>query len=278
MSKAVTAVPSPTQQRQRAQADLDEARQLLLDAEAKLTQEQAAVNAFRMQCRLKLGDLIEETLALRAEHESCLTQLKLHQQELENEPFDAPDPFALDEDGFAAETGHFDEIVLPELATPKQEKEAARRLYRELARRFHPDLAAGSAERAYMTAIMASVNIAYEQQDVTALHNLAGEIDPTAVAELETIDNVHIRKLREKLLKIQRRQRKVQQQYLALRQDNVAKLWRKAQQLEAEGKSWWEAVKRDLQQIIKHTRQELANLQAQLDQFEQQTAQEEQPL
>lgn len=269
MSKAITAVPNPNQQRQQAEADLDEARQQLLDAEAQLAQEQAAVNAFRMQCRLKLGDLIEETLSLRAERESCLTQLKLHQQEVETKlPPETADPFSAEDENFSTETGHFDEIVLPELATPKQEKEAAKRLYRELARRFHPDLAAGSAERAYMTAIMASINIAYERQDVSTLHNLAGELDPTAVAELEAIDNLQIRKLREQLLKIQRRQRKVQQQYRALRQDNVAKLWRKAQRLEAEGRSWWEAVKQDLQHIIAHTRQELANLQAMLNQFE----------
>ncbi len=265
MKKAITAVTTPTPNRQQVEADLDDARQQLLDAEAKLAQEQAAVNAFRMQCRLKLGDLIEETLALRAERESCLTILKLHQQALDTE---APDPFAPDDEMPSTETVHMDEIVLPELATPQQEKEAAKRLYRELARRFHPDLAAGSAERAYMTAIMASINIAYERQDVSALHNLAGELDPTAVAELAAIDNLQIRKLREQLLKIQRRQRKVQQQYRALRQDNVAKLWRKAQQLEAEGKSWWEAVKQDLQTIIAHTRAELAHLQAQLNQFE----------
>ncbi len=268
MTKEITAVPNPKQQRQQAEADLDEARQQLLEAEAKLAQEQAAVNAFRMQCRLKLGDLIEETLSLRAERESCLTQLKLHQQDLEtNLPPDTADPFGAEDESFNTETGHFDEIVLPELVTPKQEKEAAKRLYRELARRFHPDLAAGSAERAYMTAIMASINIAYERQDVAALHNLAGELDPTAVAELEAIDNLQIRKLREQLLKIQRRQRKVQQQYRALRRDNVAKLWRKAQRLEAEGKSWWEAVKQDLQYIIERTRTDLADLQGQLTQF-----------
>jgi len=269
MTKELTAVPNPNQQRQQVEADLDEARQQLLETEAKLAQEQAAVNAFRMQCRLKLGDLIEETLSLRAQRESCLTQLKLHQQDLEtNLPPETADPFGLDDESFATETGHFDEIVLPELVTPKQEKEAAKRLYRELARRFHPDLAAGSAERAYMTAIMASINIAYERQDVAALHNLAGELDPTAVAKLEAIDNIQVRKLCEQLLKIQRRQRKVQQQYRALRRDNVAKLWRKAQRLEAEGKSWWEAVKQDLQHIIEHTRLELDNLQTQLNQFE----------
>ncbi len=269
MSKAITAVPNPNQQRQQAEADLDEARQRLLDTEAQLAQEQAAVNAFRMQCRLKLGDLIEETLALRAKRESCLTQLKLHQQEVETGPQpETADPFADEAENLHTETGEIDEIVLPELATPKQEKEAAKRLYRELARRFHPDLAAGSAERAYMTAIMASINIAYEQQNVSALHNLAGELDPTAVAELETIDNLQIRKLREQLLKIQRRQRKVQQQYRALRQDNVARLWRKAQRLEAEGRSWWEAVKQDLLHIIEHTRAELGHLQTQLNQFE----------
>lgn len=269
MTKAITAVPTLNQQRQKAQVDLAEAQQQLLDAEAKLAQEQAAVNAFRMQCRLKLGDLIEETLSLHAERESCLTQLKLHQQEVETSlPPNAADPFSLADESFAPETGSFDEIVLPELISPQQEKEATRRLYRELARRFHPDLAAGSGERAYMTAIMASINIAYERQDVSALHNLAGELDPTAVAELAAIDNLQLRKLREQILKIQRRQRKVKQQYKALRQDNVAKLWRKAQRLEAEGKSWWEAVKQDLQHIIAHTRLELINLQKQLSQFE----------
>ena len=275
MSNALTAVPNPNQQRQQAKADLAEAQQLLVDAEAKLAQEQAAVNAFRMQCRLKLGDLIEETLSLRAERESCLTRLKLHQQELETNHHTQPaDPFGPDEEPL--ETGHFEEIVLPELATPKQEKEAAKRLYRELARRFHPDLAAGTAERAYMTAIMSSINIAYERQDVQALHNLAGELDPTAVAELEAIDNVQLRQLREQLLKIQRQLRKVQQQYRALRQDNVAKLWRKAQRLEAEGKSWWEAVKQDLQRIIEQTRLELEYLQAQLAQIESKMTQQEQ--
>lgn len=269
MKKAITAVPIPNQQRQKAQADLAEAQQQLLDAEAKLAQEQASVNAFRMQCRLKLGDLIEETLSLRAERESCLTRLKLHQQDIETSlPPYAADPFSPEDENFAPETGSFDEIVLPELVSPQQEKEAAKRLYRELARRFHPDLAAGSAERAYMTAIMSSINIAYERQDVSALHNLAGELDPTAVAELAAIDNLQLRKLREKLLKIQRRQRKVQQQYKALRQDNVARLWRKAQRLEAEGKSWWEAVKHDLQQIITHTRQELQELQTHLNQID----------
>jgi hypothetical protein len=269
MSKAITAVPNPNQQHQKAQADLAEAQQQLLDAEAKLAQEQAAVNAFRMQCRLKLGDLIEETFALRAEQESCITRLKLNQQEVEpNLTPKNTDPFSPEDELFATETGSFNEIVLPELVTPQREKEAAKRLYRELARRFHPDLAAGSGERAYMTAIMASINIAYERQDVSALHNLAGELDPTAVAELAAIDNLQLRKLREKLLNIQRRQRKVQQQYKALRQDNVAKLWRKAQRLEAEGKSWWEAVKQDLQHIIEHTRLELKALQAQLNQFE----------
>lgn len=268
MTNAITAVPSPNQQHQTIEADLEEARQQLLDAEARLAQEQAAVNAFRMQCRLKLGDLIEEALALRADRESCLTRLKLHQTHAESDLPDSADPFAAEDDTAVPEAAHFSEIVLPELATPKQEREAAKRLYRELARRFHPDLAAGTAERAYMTAIMSSINIAYERQDVNALHNLAGELDPTAVADLAAIGNVQLRKQREQLLKIQRRQRKVQQQYRALRQDNVAKLWRKAQRLEAEGKSWWEAVKRDLQQIIERTRVELLDLQTQLTLFE----------
>jgi hypothetical protein len=71
--------------------------------------------------------------------------------------------------------------------------EAAKRLFRQLARIIHPDLAADPAERERRTNLMVAANLAYEQGDVAALERLLAdwERSPEAVtgdgalAELE---------------------------------------------------------------------------------------------
>jgi hypothetical protein len=71
--------------------------------------------------------------------------------------------------------------------------EDAKRLFRQLARIIHPDLAADPAERARRTNLMVAANLAYEQADVAALEKLLAdwERSPEAVtgggalAELE---------------------------------------------------------------------------------------------
>jgi hypothetical protein len=71
--------------------------------------------------------------------------------------------------------------------------EEAKRLFRQLARIIHPDLAADPAERERRTNLMVAANLAYEQGDVAALEKLLAdwERSPEAVtgtgalAELE---------------------------------------------------------------------------------------------
>jgi len=71
--------------------------------------------------------------------------------------------------------------------------EDAKRLFRQLARIIHPDLAGDPAERERRTNLMVAANLAYEQGDVAALEKLLGdwERSPEAVtgggalAELE---------------------------------------------------------------------------------------------
>ena len=71
--------------------------------------------------------------------------------------------------------------------------EQAKRLFRQLARIIHPDLAGDPAERERRTNLMVAANLAYEQGDVAALEKLLGdwERSPEAVtgdgalAELE---------------------------------------------------------------------------------------------
>ena len=63
-------VKDPTGEREKLGAELVEAQRALLEAEADLAQEQAAVNAFRMHCRLKLDRWVERLLALQTERQS----------------------------------------------------------------------------------------------------------------------------------------------------------------------------------------------------------------
>jgi hypothetical protein len=61
--------------------------------------------------------------------------------------------------------------------------EQAKRLFRQLARIIHPDLAGDAAERERRTNLMVAANLAYEQGDVAALEKLLGdwERSPEAV-------------------------------------------------------------------------------------------------
>lgn len=246
---------TPRPQQRELTAVFTQARHDLALAEAALAQEQAAVNAFRMQCRLKIGQQIDTLLELRAEKQTLLTRLALWQQaEDDGTPFDDATFFT------APETSSEWDTLTP-AADPPPDKTTEKRLYRELARRFHPDLAAGSGERAYRTAIMAAVNAAYSSHDIQALRDLAGELDPATVAEF-TLNN-HLqetRKLREQILACQRQQRKVAQQINALRQENISRLWRRAYQLEEAGQSWWEEIRRELEAAIQLTETELKQL------------------
>ncbi len=52
--------------------ELDKARRRLLEAETDLAEEQAAVNAFRMHCRLKLDAWIETLTDLQTRKQSLL--------------------------------------------------------------------------------------------------------------------------------------------------------------------------------------------------------------
>ena len=83
---------NPPYSSDKLQRELDRARLLLAEAEAELAAEQAAVNAFRMHCRLKLDDLVDRLLQIRSEKESLLVLLELRRQGVAPTFLDDEDP------------------------------------------------------------------------------------------------------------------------------------------------------------------------------------------
>lgn len=242
------------------QQELERAQQQWMAAEAELAQEQAAVNAFRMHCRLRLDGLVDELLALQTEKQACLTQLELRRQAhdlgapLDDDFWETADTAVINDDP--------DDLLLP-TDTPR-DKAAEKRLYRELARKFHPDLAQTAVEQAYRTSMMTAVNVAYAAGDAQSLYDLAGELDPGELAELTGITDIAARKLRTQILNARRRHRRTQQRQQALRAENTARLYYKAQALDEGSVDWWTLVRRELEEAIARRRQEVHLLRQQI--------------
>ncbi len=259
MNALIRAGTTRQQQEEEVRAELSAAQEELRLAEAELAAEQAAVNAFRMHARLMLDDLADRIDALRAEKQSLLTRLALMRQAEEGEEEQAEDAPPDANGGQPAAADDEDDSALMPTPTPR-DKAAEKRLYRELARRFHPDLAEGAAELAYRTSVMTAVNAAYTAGDIHALYDLAGELEPGEIRELAGIEAREIRQLRERLLHCRRRRRKVAQQLEALRTDKTARLWRKARELDDPNEDWWSAVRRDLEAARARLEIEVAGL------------------
>jgi hypothetical protein len=73
------------------------------------------------------------------------------------------------------------ESANPDPDTPVRPSKTAQRLYRELARRSHPDLVQDPTEIARRSAFITRVNAAYEKDDLPALQKLSEEWSLTAV-------------------------------------------------------------------------------------------------
>ena len=258
--RQLQAVDTQRQQADRLRADLEQTRQELAAAEADLAEEQAAVNAFRMHARLMLDDLADAIAALMSEKQSLLTRLELGRQAAD----DGENPLGSDVEEQAA--GEIDDLLMP-TATPR-DKAAEKRLYRELARRFHPDLAEGAAEMAYRTSVMTAVNTAYTAGDIGALYDLAGELEPGDLRELAAIETRELRQMRERLLHCRRRRRKVARQLQVLREESTARLWRKARELDERNEDWWSAVRRDLEAARARLESEVLVLREQVEEEE----------
>jgi hypothetical protein len=75
-----------------------------------------------------------------------------------------------------------------------------KRLYRDLARRFHPDLGTNDAERARRTEIMNHINEAYQAQDLETLELVAAQKDAKDDSPLAALTLRQLRKTRDSLL------------------------------------------------------------------------------
>jgi hypothetical protein len=192
----------------RLRLELEQAQSALIEAEADLADQMAEIYAFESQMEERLGPWLDKLVEI----EKSLEYYQEQMERLRNERrlgsslpnverqyrrmWDMPPPRAPKPPPEP-----------PSLATEAQVK----KLYRQLARRFHPDLATDDADRSYRTEMMAAINGAYAARSLVELlamerqgegmpirgRNQTSQTDTQLVEVLQAEQNRIRRRLRE---------------------------------------------------------------------------------
>ncbi len=182
---------------QRAHQELQQARIQLQAAEAELEELEQQIRSFESLVDTRLGALLDQLGVLNAEVEALNESLlEIREKGLFGEQRmrylgASPRPGHPAGGGGLPPTG----VPLRETAPkvdhaspipPEMHLPDIKELYRKLARRYHPDLARGEAERARLNEQMAEVNQAYSTGDLAALMGLAGMSVPFGMGLSQT--------------------------------------------------------------------------------------------
>lgn len=236
---------------------LDVVQGELIDAEAGLAEKLAAINAFEFRLRSLTSKLVARLEKLESEIKALRKQLR-HLDSDWDEGLEGSwsvedvEDVAMGHGAQAAGEYRYREGA-PEFAPLELDDEAGaelKKLYRQLARRFHPDLGLDEADRMYRTQLMIAINAAYAQHDVDKLRQLA--LEPDSIQALSSADSDQ--RLAEALLReldrCRRRLEEIKVEMRHLKTHNSAKLMQQAEKTTKNGRSWEDEMVAQLQEHI----------------------------
>lgn len=136
----------------------------LAERELELTTSKAALHSFEQKYLRIVGARFAEADALEAEIAEALNRLR---------PSEAAQQQATDARAQATHSAEMLASMDHSVVAPPSD--ALKSLFRDLAKRIHPDLATDEAERITRTALMADINRAYKEGDERRLRQILSE-------------------------------------------------------------------------------------------------------
>lgn len=272
-SEVITTGPNWRERVLELETLLAELRPQLIDAETQLSDRLAAIGAFEYRLRARLEPLSRRLEALQAEIDELRDALRRF-QELDIDWGDDLAP-ARGERGWrhssedAASAGAYryhKSIDTPRPALPIEQQAALKQLYRQLARRFHPDLALDEADRAYRTDLMMAINVAYAAGDLVALQRLADE--PDSPSHVPHSDEQLAATLQREVDRCHRRLAEIDAELATLERHDSARLLRRAERAATEGRDLLAELAADLRRRINEKLVERDVLETQLEEVE----------
>jgi hypothetical protein len=111
-----------------------------------------------------------------------------------------------------------------------------KRLFREVAKRIHPDLATDPTDRERRTRLMAEANRAYEAGDIEALRRILDEYEDGSAENLGEGIGAELVKIIRKISQAKGRIAQIEQELETLRQSKIAKLKQDAEEAQQLGR------------------------------------------
>lgn len=260
------------------ETQLDEIRPQLIEAEAELADRLAKISAFEFNVRTRLEPLTRRLEKIQAEIHEQRQLLRRLQEDLvtangEKDFFDKYGWVFNQESSAASGDYRYHEASAqpPAAALDENDTTTLKQLYRQLARRFHPDLALDDADREYRTGIMKAINAAYAAGDVTRLEELVQEPDSADRLEYAHTNQQLIQAMYIELTRCHRRLTEIKAEIAQLENHKSFRLMRRAERAASNGRDLLDELYRELQNEIAHKLIERDVLKEQVELFDQET-------
>ncbi len=207
----------------RLRAEVAQVQDELIDAEAELADQKADIALFEHEYNARVGHALDQLAALEAEVKDYLDRIKEYRNKRifgtahvpveeqyrrvwQQPPSPPPPP--------------------PEPTTPATEAQI-KKLYRKLARHFHPDLAQDDADRKVRTDKMAAVNDAYAARSMMELMALARDMEGAQAGGLPAAgktDQEMVQVLEKEIRRCRRRLREIDLEMSQLHNHHLVEL------------------------------------------------------
>jgi prefoldin subunit 5 len=235
------------------------ARNELIEAEADLAERLAAINLFEFRLRSHVGSLANRLEALDREIKAFRRKIRDIAEnwgDFEGNGRDGvmDDARGVFSEGGSAGSGDYRYMGEAPTAAPQDldagDSAELKRLYRSLARRFHPDMGVDEADRDHRTQMMMAINAAYAAHDLERLRELALEPDSGGTFDPAQPLERQVELLRAELVRLERRLREVRRELAGLEQHKSARLMRRAEKAEAEGRDFFAELAAQMKQEV----------------------------
>lgn len=251
----------------RLRITVEQAQAELIQAEAQLADQLAEVNAFELEFEARVGHLWDRLEALEAEIQEYSDRIQM----MRNKQVLGYGFLSADRQYRRAWQAPPASAPTPPARPPSPASEAQiKQLYRQLARRFHPDLAVDEADRARRTAKMAAINDAYAARSLVELEALAQDPERfihTGQAPPGQTDTQRVQALRDALARCQRRLREIERQLQSLDQRPSVQLSLEVKLARQQGRDLLGEMAAELEGKIARKTVERDMLKAQFDQL-----------
>jgi tetratricopeptide (TPR) repeat protein len=243
-SREIVAVPSPEELAYAGLlVDIETRKRRLAALDAERTTLESALSHFAVAVKARIGGLKDEIRQTRLQLEEIRRRMIRLRNDPDADPIEverevAEELYARAEEARAEEEAtRFEDVGNAPPARPPRREAAIEaeilRVYRELAKRYHPDLAQNPEERRQRAETMLKINVAYRERDLVALQKLLLEAERARPAVPRRLHRQKLSWAHREIARLDRAIIELEAKLGLMRRSDTYVLWRSPDQSDA---------------------------------------------